>query len=132
MENIFVSGNNLSGSIPSWISSLTKMKNINFSHNLMTGQLPTSLGSFPNLEGLALDNNLFTGNLNAPFNSDLVPGLRNLEQFYMENNQFVGTLGDNFMKDMKKIIYLGKCFYGATYVSAWFDERGNSPITFLC
>lgn len=75
-----LSGNNLKGSFPNSISSLTHLKKLDISSNGLTGEIP-SLSSLNNLTYLNLSNNNFSGDIWNSFSA-----LSNLEELHIGNN----------------------------------------------
>jgi hypothetical protein len=53
--------NNLKGTIPSSLASLTRLTNLNLSANNLKGTIPSSLASLTRLAILILDHNALTG-----------------------------------------------------------------------
>ena len=53
--------NELTGSIPSELGSLTNLKELFLSRNQLTGTIPPELSNLPNLDKLFLSDNQFTG-----------------------------------------------------------------------
>lgn len=74
-----LSGNNLTGSLPSEIGKLTKLEILNVSNNNMTG-IPAEIGQLSKLRILNYANNQITGLPNELGN------LSNLEQFDLSGN----------------------------------------------
>ena len=61
LENIYLYGNQLTGSIPPELGSLADLQNLNLSGNRLDGPIPTVLGDLANLQNLSLGNNQLTG-----------------------------------------------------------------------
>ncbi|MFC1543432.1 leucine-rich repeat domain-containing protein, partial [Candidatus Neomarinimicrobiota bacterium] len=75
-----LSGNNLSGSLPSTISDLTALDTLNLAANQLTGTIPTALNNLTYLRLLRLDNNQFTGAVNIGEQWDM-------QSLYLNDNQ---------------------------------------------
>eukprot|EP00854_Cymbomonas_tetramitiformis_P011722 gene11722-13840_t len=60
LQNILLTDNNFSGSIPNAIASLTGLKELMVSRNRLTGTIPESLVACTDITGLQLDGNSFT------------------------------------------------------------------------
>jgi gliding motility-associated-like protein len=83
ITNLNLSGNKLSGSLPSSFCTLTQLQYLNFSNNNLSGNLPLYFDSLTALNSIDLRNNKFTGAIpstiiNFPLLADL----------YINNNQF--------------------------------------------
>ena len=61
IEVIAVSYNQLSGSIPSSLSSCRKLQILSLSYNVFSGQIPEGIGMLPLIQQLYLGGNNFTG-----------------------------------------------------------------------
>lgn len=81
LEELNVSYNELSGSIPSQIGQLKNLRILNASHNNMTG-VPAEIGQLRNLEVLNLSYNQLTGLPNELGN------LKNLKTLDLRGNQY--------------------------------------------
>jgi Leucine-rich repeat (LRR) protein len=81
LESLNVSGNNLSGALPSQIGNLKNLKILNASNNDFTG-VPAEVGRLSKLEILDLSNNNLTG---LPYE---LGDLKNLKTFNISGNQF--------------------------------------------
>ena len=79
--------NQLTGSIPSSLGSLTNLENLNLYYNQLTGSIPSSLGSLTNLERLVLRDNQLTGSIPPSLGS-----LTNLERLNLSDNQLTGSI----------------------------------------
>ena len=61
IEAIEVSYNQLSGSIPSSLSSCRKLQMLSLSYNVFSGQIPEGIGMLPLIQELYLGGNNLTG-----------------------------------------------------------------------
>ena len=79
--------NQLTGTIPAELGSLTNLERLYLSYNQLTGTIPPELGSLTNLERLYLSYNQLTGTIPPALGS-----LTNLERLYLSYNQLTGTI----------------------------------------
>ena len=79
--------NNLSGSIPSQLGNLTNLDSLGLADNQLTGNIPSQLGKLTNLESLGLSEN----NLAGPIPSGL-GNLSRLTYVNLHSNQLSGTI----------------------------------------
>lgn len=115
-----VSGNRLSGIIPSSFSELDSLISLNLSYNMLHGVIPDNFGEIKVLRNLSLSNNnlsgsipqslgslkslqvleLFSNSLSGKIPEDLV-NLRNLTVFLLNNNKLSGEIPAGFTKMIK-------------------------------
>ena len=76
LELLWLGDNNLTGTIPSELGSLTNLKELSLRDNRITGTIPSELGSLTDLEHLNLDSNDLTGHIPAELGN--LVNLRNL------------------------------------------------------
>jgi len=79
--------NQLSGTIPSGLFSITSLEILELWFNQFSGIIPTTIGNLTNLTGLYISNNQLSGTIPSEIGS-----LTNLVALYMANNQFTGSL----------------------------------------
>ena len=58
-----LSGNQLSGEIPTWLGNLVNLELLALQDNQLNGEIPTELGNLANLEDLYLDGNQLSGEI---------------------------------------------------------------------
>ncbi len=84
-EELDLSNNTLTGTIPDTWDETNIISSFKLSHNNITGQLPDTLGRAPNLKRLHVSGNLLTGSIPTSYFN-----LINLEELYLDGNSFVG------------------------------------------
>ncbi|MDM8565481.1 hypothetical protein QUF74_07495, partial [Candidatus Halobeggiatoa sp. HSG11] len=82
-----LSSNQLSGSIPLEIWNLIQLKYLPLNDNQLSGSIPYEIGNLTQLKWLSLNNN----QLNDPIPSEIW-NLVNLEVIYLEDNQLTGSI----------------------------------------
>jgi Leucine-rich repeat (LRR) protein/sugar lactone lactonase YvrE len=87
LDSIDLNTLGISGSLPSSIGQLSKLKELILHHNKLAGRIPTTLGSMSKLSKLHLNNNLLTQSIPSSLNT-----LSNLEELMLSNNTIAGTL----------------------------------------
>ncbi|OAY69016.1 Phytosulfokine receptor 1 [Ananas comosus] len=84
-ELLFITFCGLSGSIPPWLTNLTKLKFLNISWNRLTGTIPSWLGNLNNLSYLDISNNLLIGEIPSSLT-------RMKSLVYGNSSQYIGFL----------------------------------------
>lgn len=102
MARINLSNNNLSGSLPSSIGSLTRLNSLELYNNKISGILPYTIGRMHTLRYIYIYSNQFTGNI-----PDSVCMLNNLISFDIYNNNFTGKIPECLVQ---------KPFFGELYM----------------
>jgi Leucine-rich repeat (LRR) protein len=118
VEKIEMSSNNLVGTLPTELNSLTYLTRLYLRSNDLSGTIP-DLSGLTNLGELDLVNNEFTGSLPTWLNS-----LTNLDTLYLGSNQLSGEITD--LSGMSGLLYLGlgnNSFTGS--VPAWLNLMVN-------
>ncbi len=87
VTGINLSSNNLVGTIPSSISTLTYLQSLNLRANTLTGNIPTSLGGLTSLQSLDLAINKLTGTIPPELGN-----LTNLQVLTLFYNQLQGPI----------------------------------------
>ena len=87
VTRLSLSGNQLSGSIPAQLGSLSRLAELNLGSNQLAGAIPASLGSLSNLQVLRLDGNGLTGSIPPEFGL-----LANLQYLRLDSNRLTGGI----------------------------------------
>ncbi|PQP92334.1 receptor-like protein kinase HAIKU2 [Prunus yedoensis var. nudiflora] len=90
LENLELSGNQLSGEIPQSISNLKKLRQLELYENLLTGKLPAGLGSLPSLVNFDASTNKLEGDLSE------LRSLTQLASLQLFENQLEGEIPEEF------------------------------------
>ena len=86
VTRLWLGANQLTGSIPASLGSLTNLQDLRLHENQLTG-IPAALGSLTNLEILHLNRNQLTGSIPASLGS-----LTNLQALWLAENQLTGSI----------------------------------------
>lgn len=88
LKMVRLSWTNLSGSVPAFFSTLPNLTFLDLSFNDLTGPIPSSLSKLKNLDAIHLDRNKLSGKIPDSFGkfSGNVPDL------YLSHNQLSGTI----------------------------------------
>uniref|UniRef100_A0A166B5P2 non-specific serine/threonine protein kinase n=1 Tax=Daucus carota subsp. sativus TaxID=79200 RepID=A0A166B5P2_DAUCS len=103
-EVLDLSDNDISGSIPSGISSLEILYSVDLGANQLTGTIPFSLGSLTKLKHLNLEFNQFNGSLDF-FQLANVTHLKNLEHLDLGHNKLTGFVPREF-GNLSNLVYV--------------------------
>ena len=87
VTELFLYGNQLSGSIPAELGNLTNLGRLLLSSNQLSGSIPPELGSLSNLRDLWLHGNQLSGSIPPELGS-----LSNLERLGLSDNQLSGSI----------------------------------------
>ena len=87
LENLVLNANRLTGNIPPELGSLTNLEYLLLHENELTGSIPPELGSLTNLEYLLLHENELTGSIPPELGS-----LTNLQDLYLHENELTGVI----------------------------------------
>lgn len=87
LKELDMSGNQISGSIPSEIGNLTTLTYINLSNNSISGSIPTAVGNLTNLTNLDLSDNNISGSIPPE-----VGNLTNLTNLDLGDNNISGSI----------------------------------------
>lgn len=87
---------NLTGSIPSTFTKLTKLQNLILDSNKLTGPIPDFLSKMKSLEMVDLSDNGFTGTI--PSSLSLLPNLFELDLFRFVCNLFITSFVSKYLR----------------------------------
>lgn len=93
MQRFFLSGNQLSGSLPSTLSTLTLLTDMSLSSNRLSGEIPDVFSALTGLINLDFSSNNLTGPLPPSMGN-----LKALTTLHIQDNQISGTL--NVLQDL--------------------------------
>ncbi len=99
LEELDVSGNNLTGALPAEIRKLQKLKILKARNNKMTG-VPAEIGQLSKLEILDLSNNQLTG---LPYE---LGNLKNLKTFNLSGNNYSTLDLERIRKDLPQTEFI--------------------------
>ena len=86
VTSIFLSGSNLSGTLPASFGNLSALTGINVSGNNLTGSIPTGFFNLINLTTINFESNQLSGDIN------LIGNLTKLVTLDLNHNLFTGSL----------------------------------------
>lgn len=89
LYKLYLNGNDLSGSIPESISTLSGLTVLNISSNRLDGTIPPGIGQMTSLERLDMNNNMISGSI--PYQIENLGDLRSLDG---SRNRLNGTIPD--------------------------------------
>lgn len=87
LKNLLLDNNKLSGAIPSELGSLNKLSALKLSHNELSGSIPKEIGNASSLQSLSLGDNQLSGSI-PPELGNLVE----LQSFLIPANQIEGSI----------------------------------------
>jgi Leucine-rich repeat (LRR) protein len=89
-----LTGNQLTGPIPTELGLLTKLRELYLHNNKLTGQIPTELGLLTQLKTLSLSENQLTGAIPLELGR-----LTELRELYLHNNKLTGPTPSEIIKN---------------------------------
>ena len=87
LRELWLGDNQLTGSIPASLGNLTNLERLWLGDNQLTGSIPASLGSLTKVHTLSLGGNQLTGSIPASLGN-----LTNLEYMPLSGNQLTGSI----------------------------------------
>jgi Leucine-rich repeat (LRR) protein len=87
IDNLNLSRNNLVGTIPAELGSLSNLTTLNLWDNQLSGSIPSELGNLTNLTQLVLGSNSLSGSIPAELGN-----LTNLTELYLYTNSLSGSI----------------------------------------
>ncbi|WP_041257381.1 FG-GAP-like repeat-containing protein [Fibrella aestuarina] len=100
VTSLVLGNNQLSGSLPASLSTLTSLTTLALDNNQLTGSLPDGLRALTGLTSLSLGGNQFSGTIPVSLTA-----LSNLESLNLERNQLTGSMPAN-LGTLRKLSYL--------------------------
>ena len=97
VSSLLLYSNNLKGTIPSELGTLSALKRLSLSHNTLSGEIPISIGELSQLIYLELSNNSLSGSIPSSLGS-----LSHLNALYLNNNKLSGKIPDA-LGDLKRL-----------------------------
>ena len=110
-------GNNLTGTIPEELGSLSSLITLHLDDNNMTGTIPRELGNLPNLDELDLADNAFTGTIPRELGN-----LSNLTWLDLGDNELTGRIPRE-LGDLSNLVRL--YLWGNNLTGTIPEELGN-------
>ncbi|MEP7317844.1 MAG: hypothetical protein ABI921_03860, partial [Panacibacter sp.] len=109
VSEIWLSFNNLTGTVPDFLDKLTALEFLDLSLNELAGAIPPTLGNLSKLENLFLNNNHLTGNIPRELFTHV-----NLKSLSLSNNQLTDTIPDEIgnLVNLKTLILKGNQLSG--------------------
>ena len=107
----------ITGTLPDFISKLTKLEKLSISNTNMYGTLPPSLSELTELKSLYIDDCAFEGSMN------MISSLPNLTHVHLEDNWFNDTIDDTFFTTSKNLVELdvSNCSFSGTVPGHLFN-----------
>ena len=103
VDTLWITNNNLNGSIPDEIEDLTELKALVLSGNSISGSIPSTIGNLSNLNRLSISQCQLTGGIPPE-----IGNLSNLSLVALWQNQLSGDIPDEFWSlPQLEFIYLG-------------------------
>ncbi|CAL9079760.1 unnamed protein product [Musa textilis] len=99
MEELYLSGTQLSGSFPDWLGNIKNLKSLHLSFNSLCGSVPASIGNLSLLQHLYLRSNYLNGTI-----SKGIGQLKSLVDLDLHNNSL--SLSEDDLANLSSLKYL--------------------------
>nr|DAD39576.1 TPA_asm: hypothetical protein HUJ06_013899 [Nelumbo nucifera]DAD39578.1 TPA_asm: hypothetical protein HUJ06_013901 [Nelumbo nucifera] len=120
LESLDFSGNSLTGSLPSELGNLGKLRLLNLARNSMSGEIPSAMSKLNGLEYLDLSNNNFNGKIPNGLPSSL-------KDFNVSYNDLSGQVPKNLVHFPNTSFHLGNTLL--TFANI-VPSQSNNPMSF--
>jgi Leucine-rich repeat (LRR) protein len=109
LEQVFLHENNLVGSLPN-IGNLTSLEYFDVSGNMITGSLPSEIGLLTKLRDLVISSTYLHGTIPKE-----LYGLSNLQDVILSRCNFTGTVSERIgeLTQLERLMLDGNSFFGA-------------------
>ncbi|CAL4992516.1 unnamed protein product [Urochloa decumbens] len=101
LQELYLSGNNIHGSLPTWIGKLTSLVVLDLSQNNLTGPLPVTIGHLASLHTLDVAGNHLTGHVPVEISK-----LTNLTNIDLSHNELGGVIREQHFDSLRKLKYI--------------------------
>ena len=92
VSQLYLQSNQLSGTIPPELGSLSNLQYLNLDSNLLSGSIPPQLGSLSSLYEMYLSNNLLSGSIPSELS-----GLTNIYYLNLYSNELSGAIPESLV-----------------------------------
>ncbi|KAL2341824.1 hypothetical protein Fmac_009764 [Flemingia macrophylla] len=117
-NHFHMGSNKISGTIPSKLfSSSMRLRHLLFDHNQLEGSIPTSISSVSSLEVVRFDGNQLTGGLPSNFNK-----LEALSELYVAHNKMNGSLPDLTGMNSLTYVDMSSNSFNSTGIPSWVSN----------
>ncbi|URD96281.1 LRR receptor-like serine threonine-protein kinase [Musa troglodytarum] len=145
LENLGLSGTNISGLLPEWLFQLRKLKSLQLEQNLISGPIPVSIGQLASLQELFLSQNhlnetipesvgllsqlvslgLGHNNLEGAMSEAHFGNLTELKDLYLSSNSLAVKVKSNWLPPFRlESLSMDSCKQGPEF-PAWLQSQIN-------
>ncbi|WCJ42955.1 Receptor kinase-like protein Xa21 [Euphorbia peplus] len=100
LQNFYIGGNGLTGTIPEEIGNLTNLISLNLENNNLEGFIPKTIGKLRKLQGISINSNRIQGTIPSE-----LCGLESLNVIYLGENELSEKI-PSCLGDLKSMRYL--------------------------